>query len=133
MPRKIVIKTCCPNLYHAPNSCQSPTIKYLNYLDSIKTCKENLPPPWTHGIGTAKESPIRQIVKTKRILKFIFVGDCCHVWNQNWTEDKPKNSLWFKVSPSLSNDVRIQKNVVHSGKIQTMVEGRIGTYFWISF
>ena len=130
MPRKIVIKTCCPNLYHAPNSCQSPTINYLNYLDFIETCKENLPPPWTHGIGTAKESPIRQIVKTKRILKFIFVGDCCHVWNQNWTEDKPKNSLWFKVSPSFkSYDVRIQKNVVHSGKIETMVEGRIGTYF----
>ena len=71
-------------------------------------------------------------MKTKRILKFIFVGDCCQVWNQNWTEDKPKNSLWFKVSPSLSDDVRIQKNVLLSGKIQTMVEKRVGTYFQIS-
>ena len=98
--RKIVIKTWCQNLYQAPNSCQFPTINYHNYPDFIKDCKENLPPPWTHGIGTAKESPIRQIVKTKRILKLIFGGDCCHVWNQNWTGDKPKNSLWFKVSPS---------------------------------
>ena len=71
-------------------------------------------------------------MKTKTILKFIFVVDCCYVWNQNWTEDKPKNSLWFKVSPSLSDDVRIQKNVLLSGKIQTMVKKRIGTYFQIS-
>ena len=88
----------------------------LYYIDFLGNCKENLPPPWTHGIGTANESPIRQIVKTKKNLKFIFVGDCCHVWNQNWTEDKPKNSLWFKVSPSLSNDVRIQNFFLHSSK-----------------
>ena len=57
-------------------------------------------PPWTQGIGTAKEKPMRQRQRTKRILKFMTM--MMMMWAVTKLETKgklrnePKNLWYFK-------------------------------------